>query len=151
MTAWIGIGSNLGDRKALIRAALSALSALGKLEAVSRVRRTKPFGGKVQPDYINLAARLSSPLSPEALLGKLFSIEESLGRVRTERWGSRTIDLDLLFCDRLVLDTPRLTLPHPGVAARRFVLEPLCDLDPGYIHPVLGSSLRELLDALTEG
>lgn len=146
--AWIGIGTNQGDRKRMVRQALRLLSEVVRVEAVSRPRRTKPWGVTKQPDFINLAVRVETALPPDSLLEKLLSIETALGRVRAERWGARSIDLDLLFYGKEVINTPRLTLPHPELQRRRFVLEPLCDLDPELVHPLLGKTIRELLAAV---
>ena len=148
--AWIGIGTNQGDRRRMVREALRLLCEVAGVEAVSRPRRTKPWGVTEQPDFINLVVRVKTALSAENLLDRLLSIEAALGRVRTERWAARTIDLDLLLYDRDIINSPRLTLPHPELQYRRFVLEPLCDLDPELSHPVIGKPMRELLEALRE-
>ncbi len=116
--------------------------------AVSSLRETDPVGVLDQPRFLNGAARLQTELAPRALLDSLLDVERALGRERAERWGPRTIDLDLLLYDRLVLDEPGLTLPHPRLHERRFALEPLAELAPGLELPGRGSveSLLARLD-----
>lgn len=145
---YLSIGSNLGDRKALIRQALSSLSTAGRLVGVSRPYHTKPYGVQNQPDFINMAAALQTGLDPEALLDVLQRVEEESGRVRKERWGSRTLDLDILFYDNLVMTTSRLVIPHYDLHNRWFVLKPLSDICPLHIHPVLKTSVTDMLLAL---
>jgi 2-amino-4-hydroxy-6-hydroxymethyldihydropteridine diphosphokinase len=149
--AWVSLGSNLGDRREWLEQALRALHAMPgiRVEAVSSVVETTAMGPE-QPDYLNAVARVETRLSPMALLGVLHGLEDAAGRTRSERWGPRTLDLDLLlFADRVV-DTPLLTIPHPGIAERRFVLTPLCELNPELRHPVLDRRVEELLEALSE-
>jgi 2-amino-4-hydroxy-6-hydroxymethyldihydropteridine diphosphokinase len=130
--AHVGLGSNLGDRLATLDAAVRALDAdeLTHVMAVSRVYETVPVGGPEQDPYLNAVAVLETDRSPYQLLDLLLSTETSLGRVRTERWGPRTADLDLLLYDGPPVDSPELTVPHPRVRERAFVLVPLCDADP---------------------
>jgi 2-amino-4-hydroxy-6-hydroxymethyldihydropteridine diphosphokinase len=140
-TVYIGIGANLGDRERTIRDALALLAADSDLEieAVSTIRETDPVGFVDQPRFLNAAARLQTELPPHALLERLLAVEQRLGRVRGgERYGPRTIDLDLLLYGDEVVDEPALRVPHPGLAERRFVLEPLAELDPGLAVPGLG-------------
>ena len=125
--AYIGLGSNLGDREATIRAAIAALPAV---VAVSALRETEPVGVVDQPRFLNGAARLETELSARQLLHTLLAVERALGRERRERWGPRTIDLDLLLYGDDTVDEPGLTVPHPRLHERRFALEPLLDLDP---------------------
>jgi 2-amino-4-hydroxy-6-hydroxymethyldihydropteridine diphosphokinase len=143
-TAYIGLGANVGDREATIEAALAALPGL---VAVSRLRETDPVGVVDQPAFLNGVARLETELAPRRLLETLLAIERSLGRERRERWGPRTIDLDLLLSGSEVLDEPALTVPHPRLHERRFVLEPLAELDPGLVVPGRGP-VGELLSKL---
>ncbi len=152
-TAWIGLGANLGDAAATLGQALSALSATpGIVDLVaSPFLRTDPVGPR-QPRYTNAVARVSTTLPPLPLLEALLSVERSLHRIRSLRWGPRTVDLDLLLHGaggQTVLRTPRLTLPHPELHARPFVLTPLLALDPGLAHPVTGRPLAAHLEALT--
>lgn len=133
--AYVGLGANLGDREATIRAALAELPGL---VAVSELRETDPVGVVDQPAFLNGAAALDTELSPRELLDALLSIERELGRERRERWGPRTIDLDLLLYGEERIDEPGLTVPHPRLHERRFALEPLADLDPELVIPGRG-------------
>lgn len=145
---FIGIGSNLGERKSYIRLALEKISSLGKNLCYSHVYRTKPYGETAQPDFLNMVVKMETDLSPETLLEHLLSIETELGRKRTKKWGPRTIDLDILFYDNLILTTPKLTIPHPDLQNRAFVLKPLMDIDPSFVHPILGKTIAELWENL---
>ena len=149
-TAYIGIGSNLGERESTIRDALELLAADPELEveAVSSIRETDPVGVVDQPRFLNAAIRLATDLAPYPLLQRLLAVEQQLGRVRTgERYGPRTIDLDLLLYGDELVDEPGLRVPHPRLAERRFVLEPLAELDPGLVVPGLGP-IQALLSEL---
>jgi 2-amino-4-hydroxy-6-hydroxymethyldihydropteridine diphosphokinase len=149
-TAYIGIGSNLGERESTIRDALELLGADPELEveAVSSIRETDPVGVVDQPRFLNAAIRLATDLAPRPLLERLLAVETQLGRVRTgERYGPRTIDLDLLLYGDEIVDEPGLRVPHPRLAERRFVLEPLAELDPGLLVPGLGP-IQALLSEL---
>lgn len=144
--AYIGLGSNLGDPKARLLAALEAISALPGTAALvaSPFYRTAPFGPVAQPDFVNAAAGLLTTLAPEALHAELRALEQRLGRrPPRERWGPREIDLDLLVHGAERRDTPALTLPHPGIPQRDFVLYPLRDIAPDLSVPGLGP-VREL-------
>ena len=125
--AYVGVGSNLGDREATIRAAVAALPGV---TAVSTFRETDPVGPVEQPRFLNGAVALETELSPRELLDVLLAVERDLGRERRERWGPRTIDLDLLLYGDRVVDEPGLSVPHPRLHERRFALEPLAELDP---------------------
>jgi 2-amino-4-hydroxy-6-hydroxymethyldihydropteridine diphosphokinase len=140
-TAFVGIGSNLGEREINLGRALELLSAEDGIEvsAVSEIRETEPVGPVEQGPFLNGAARLETSLAPRELLERLLAVENRLGRVRTERWGPRTIDLDLLLYGNERIDEPGLTVPHPRLHERRFVLEPLADLDPTLEIPAKGS------------
>ena len=148
---WIGLGANLGDRRRTLEQAVRWLDATSGVEVqrVSTWRDTPPMGPP-QPTYLNGVVRVLTAFSPMEMLTILRQLEVAAGRVRTVRWGPRTLDLDLLFMEALILETPELVLPHPGIPERRFVLEPLCELDSDFVHPVLDRPLSDLLEALTE-
>ena len=139
-TAFVGIGSNLGDRETHLRSALDLLAAEDGIEivAVSRLRETEPVGPVEQGPFLNGAVQLSTDLPPRQLLERLLDVEQRLGRVRDVRFGPRTIDLDLLVYGDETADEPGLTLPHPRLHERRFALEPLAELEPGLVVPGRG-------------
>jgi 2-amino-4-hydroxy-6-hydroxymethyldihydropteridine diphosphokinase len=130
--AYVGLGSNLGDRMAALDAAVRALDAdvQTHVMAVSQVYETEPVGGPEQDPYLNAVAVLETDRGPRELLALLLATEDGLGRVRGERWGPRTLDLDLLLYDGPPIDSPELTVPHPRAKERAFVLVPLVDADP---------------------
>ncbi|GAB4300328.1 MAG: 2-amino-4-hydroxy-6-hydroxymethyldihydropteridine diphosphokinase [Thiohalomonadaceae bacterium] len=145
--AYIGLGSNLEHPTEQLRRALDALAQLPqtRLAGCSRFYRSVPLGPQDQPDYVNAVAAIDTELAPEALLDALQAVETAQGRVRLRRWGPRTLDLDVLLYGNEVLATPRLTVPHPGLAERSFVLHPLAELAPGLVLPD-GRSLAALLE-----
>lgn len=136
--AYIGLGANLGDPPAQLRAALQEIGRLGRLVAVSPFYRSAPMGPADQPDYCNAACALDTALHADALMAELLAIERRMGRLRGEKWGPRTIDLDLLHVDGEIRATAALTLPHPGIAVRNFVLVPLADIAPALQIPGIG-------------
>jgi 2-amino-4-hydroxy-6-hydroxymethyldihydropteridine diphosphokinase len=148
--AYVGLGANLGDREGALRAALVALDAAEGIQvaAVSTFRETDPVDYLDQPRFLNAAAALDTTLAPRELLDALLEVERSLGRTREgPRFGPRTIDLDLLLYGDESLDEPGLTVPHPRLHGRAFVLEPLAELDPGLVvpgHGPLETLLRKL-------
>jgi 2-amino-4-hydroxy-6-hydroxymethyldihydropteridine diphosphokinase len=139
-TAFVGIGSNLGDREAQLSRAVELLSAEDGIEVsgVSQIRETEPVGPVEQGPFLNAAVQLATELAPRELLDRLLGIEQQMGRVRCERYGPRTIDLDLLLYGDEVVDEPGLIVPHPRLKERRFALEPLSDLDPSLTIPGSG-------------
>ena len=148
--AYVGLGANLGDREATLRRAVALLAEVDGVDviAVSELRETEPVGVVDQPRFLNGAAAIDTTLEPRALLDALLRIERALGRIRgEERWGPRTVDLDLLLHGGAVIDEPGLTVPHPRLHERRFVLEPLAELDPDLEIPGRGR-VSDLLAAL---
>lgn len=130
--AYIAIGSNLGDAEANVRDAIAALGELGAVERMSSLYRTKAWGKTDQPDFINAVALIETGLNPRSLLIALKAIEVDLGRVPSERWGPRAIDLDILTFDDLRVEEEGLTIPHPSMNERAFVLVPLAEIDPSF-------------------
>ena len=148
--AYVGIGANLGERESSIHRAIELLGSRPGISVtgISTVRETPPWGPVEQPPYLNGAVELETELGPRALLEVLLDVERSLGRIRSgERWGPRTIDLDLLVHGDAVCDEPGLTLPHPHLHERRFALEPLAELAPDLVVPGRGTA-SSLLEAL---
>lgn len=142
----IALGSNIGESQAILAAALETLAQTPgiSLEAVSNFYITKAVGPP-QPDYLNGCAILQVGIVPQLLLETLLAIEQKFGRVRQERWGPRTLDLDLLLFDDLILNTPNLQIPHPRMRDRAFVLVPLAEIAPDWVEPVSGCAIKELL------
>ena len=144
---WIGLGSNEGDREAHLGAATATLAALSSRElVVSPIYETEPWGVADQPAFLNGVVGLAFGGTPGELLAALQGIEAAAARLRTRRWGPRTLDLDLLVWPALVLDDPDLQLPHPRLAQRRFVLAPLADVAPDLEVPGLDATVSELLE-----
>lgn len=129
-TSAVGLGSNLGDRIGHLRAAVRGIAAVAEITAVSRVYETEPVGGPDQGPYLNAAVVIETAHTPDGLLEELFVIERSRGRMRRVRWGPRTLDLDILLWGDETVDEPGLTVPHPRMLERRFVLEPLLAVWP---------------------
>jgi 2-amino-4-hydroxy-6-hydroxymethyldihydropteridine diphosphokinase len=154
--AAIALGSNLaspwGDREANLREAIARVAKLGEVRAVSSFHDTAPVGFTEQPNFLNAAMLLDTELEPVELMRALLAIERAMGRDRASvpAKGPRMIDLDLLLMDDVVLQTDELTLPHPAMAERRFVLEPLAEIAPAMINPGSGRTAAELLARLTQ-
>ena len=147
---YLGLGSNLGDREAALRNALAAIDALAgtSLASASSIYETAPMGQQDQDAYLNMAAKIVTSLEPLPLVTELQQIEADLGRPAPEHrrhWGPREIDIDVLLFGSKVIKKPGLTVPHPGMHTRWFVLKPLADIAPAVIHPVLGRSIQVLL------
>ena len=143
MKAFVGLGSNLGERETHVRLALDDLARLPetKLVRASSLYDTEPLGEVEQPNFLNAVAQIDTELTARRLLWNLLLIERRLGRVRTKKWGPRTIDLDLLLYGDLIVDEPDLQVPHPEMTRRSFVLVPLVELDPTLVHPATQQTL----------
>jgi 2-amino-4-hydroxy-6-hydroxymethyldihydropteridine diphosphokinase len=145
----VGLGANLGDRAAALKSAVLALGAHGRVQALSDLYESAAVGPP-QPDYLNAAVLLESWLTPRQLLAELLVIERAHGRERRERWGPRTLDLDLLHSPDVVVTEPDLTLPHPELCKRAFALAPLVDVAPEARDPHSGAHYRDVLEAVTD-
>ena len=147
--AYIGLGSNMEDPRGQVQTAMDELDALpqSRLTGRSSLYRSAPLGPQDQPDFINAVAKLETRLEPADLLARIQGIEQRHGRRRDRRWGPRTLDLDLLLYGDMTIDQPGLTVPHPGIAARNFVLRPLIEIDPAVVIPGRGLA-RDLLASL---
>lgn len=145
MTGFLSLGTNLGDRKNNLERALVLLEQkqLLKIRRISSIYETEPWGGVEQDFFLNLVAEIESELSPLELLKHCQEVEKDLGRRRLVHWGPRTIDIDILTYNKYVLDSPELTLPHPHLEEREFVLAPLRELEPNYILPS-GRTIQEV-------
>ncbi len=141
--AVVGLGSNLGNRAEFLARAIEALRAVYPIVARSAVYETDPIGPD-QPDYLNTAVAIETSDDPNAILDQLLRIERELGRVRNERWGPRTIDLDLLWVDGVSCEEPHLTVPHPRLRERAFALVPLLEVAPNAIDPITRTAYAEL-------
>jgi len=147
---FIAFGGNLGDVLSNFRSARQNIAQLARIHVThsSLLYRTTPLGPAGQPDYLNAMIAAESELKPLALLTALQHIERQHGRIRAEHWGARTLDLDIIAMDSLAIDDKRLSIPHPQMHHRQFVLRPLCDIEPNWQHPNLNKTASQLLNAL---
>lgn len=142
--AYLGLGTNLGDRMVNLQQALGQLEPLAQLLRTSRVFETPPWGYLDQPAFLNQVAEIETDLSPQELLDLVKGVEEHMGRVKSVLNGPRLIDLDILFYDDLIIDLPGLKIPHPRMEGRGFVLLPMAELAPGFVHPQLNRTILEM-------
>lgn len=149
-TAYVAFGSNLGEREKYIEDALNGIKGhrLIRVERVSDIICTKPYGGVEQDEFLNGAVQIKTLLTPKELLDFLHELEQKAERRRDIHWGPRTLDLDIIFYDHEIIDSAELTVPHLDMHNRTFVLEPMCQLAPWYRHPLLKKTMQELLDGL---
>jgi 2-amino-4-hydroxy-6-hydroxymethyldihydropteridine diphosphokinase len=144
---FISLGTNLGDRIQNLKKAVHAIeSNLGEIIKQSSLHESKPWGKSDQPDFLNQVILVQVDNTPQECLNKLSSIERQLGRKRDEKWGPRIIDLDLLYVNDQIFNTEKLILPHPGIPYRRFVLVPMAEIAPDFIHPYLLKNQKQLLE-----
>jgi 2-amino-4-hydroxy-6-hydroxymethyldihydropteridine diphosphokinase len=148
---YLSLGSNVGDRRARLLEALGRLSVLAPIAAVSSFYETEPVEVTDQPWFLNAVIAIETEQSPEQLIASVLQIEEAMGRKRVQKKGPRSIDIDILLFGDEVVNSPDVTIPHPAMHERRFVLEPLAEIAPDLRHPVLNKTTRELLDLLPTG
>jgi len=148
---YLSLGSNLGDRSANLHQAIEKLRELGTVAAVSSFYDTEPVELTSQPWFLNCAAKLDTEKMPRQLMAAILGIEQEMGRQRKQSKGPRTIDIDILLFGSSIIDIPSITVPHPKLHQRRFVLEPLAEIAPEVRHPVLKRTVREMRDALPAG
>lgn len=144
------MGANLGAARENFERALGSVSEFSALLAVSSLYESDPVGLPGQPKFTNAVAKVRTELSPFALLGRLKAVEREMGRKKTVRWGPRVIDLDIIFYGDLVMESDSLVIPHPRAHERRFVLEPLLEIEPAAAHPAVGKPLKEILSELED-
>jgi len=149
--AYLSLGSNVGDRVAHLRDAIARLESIGRVVSVSSFYETEPVEVTDQPWFLNCAVGLETALTAEQLMARLLQLEQERGRRRIQKKGPRTIDIDILLFDDLILDSPDVTIPHPAMQERRFVLEPLAEIATEARHPGMKKTIRELLEELPAG
>jgi 2-amino-4-hydroxy-6-hydroxymethyldihydropteridine diphosphokinase len=148
---YLSLGSNLGDREANLRTAIEKLKEIGNPVAVSSFYETEPVEVQSQPWFLNCAVKLDTEKMPRQLIAAILALEQEMGRQRKQQKGPRTIDIDILLFGSSVIEIPSLTVPHPKMQERRFVLEPLAEIAPDARHPVYKRTIRELREALPAG
>lgn len=148
VTVYLSLGANLGDRESHLRDAIGRLASVGVVQSVSSLYETQPVEFTDQPWFLNCAVALETSASPTRLMQQLLEIEKAMGRQRVQKKGPRTIDIDILLIGDLVMNTLDLTIPHPAMQYRRFVLEPLAEIAPSAMHPLLRKTTEELLQEL---
>lgn len=149
--AYLSLGSNVGHREVHLRDAIARLESAGHVVKVSSFYETEPVEFTEQPWFLNCSVTLETTKMPKQLMAALLRIEREMGRRRVQKKGPRTIDIDILLFDNTVMNSAELTIPHPAMHERRFVLEPLAEIAPDLRHPVFGKTIRELQDALPNG
>jgi 2-amino-4-hydroxy-6-hydroxymethyldihydropteridine diphosphokinase len=147
---YLGLGSNLGERTRNLEKSLEKITGLASIEQKSSIYETEPWGLKEQPNFLNQVIRINTRLAPLELLSALKKIERTMGRKKSVKYGPRLIDLDILFYDDLVMKTETLTIPHPMLTQRAFVLVPLNEIAPNHLHPVEGKKIRELNESIDQ-
>ncbi len=145
MICYLGLGSNLGNREEYILKALSELSKKMKILQNSEIIETKPYGNVNQPDFLNCVTKIETELNPLELLKICTEIEKKLGRKRSQKWASRTIDIDILFYGNETFQSDELTIPHPEIQKRKFVLKSLNEICPDFVHPVLNKKISQII------
>ena len=150
-TVYLSLGSNLGDREENLRTAITRLADFGNVAAVSSFYETEPVDVAAQPWFLNCAVKFETEKMPRQLMSAILTLEQTMGRQRRQNTGPRTIDIDVLRFGSSIIERPSLTVPHPRMHQRRFVLEPLAEIAPDIRHPIFKRTMRELRDALPPG